>query len=312
MSDTWFRGESTNASPASLGGHIHDFGDGVYFTNSKPVAELYAQTRVKESGGDPRVYHVETSRPDLGRVLDLTNDPRWQTFLRTPQIPGRLETTPETLIRQANENYGRFFQAFLGQHQLRLQDYDAVIGPEFVRGGRQLGIVHRDGRASPIAVQVLARMLPVGPGQSGGSSPAVPPPRSTPPLSGGGFRSAGRGVVSNHAAMAIVGQALGAGLQALGDVGIQRRIRQELATAHAQSITNILNRGEGVLVMIVLQEWERPDGNGMRARGLLSVLVTGGPTQQEALARWRHTPQLLQGPPRGWRVRTEYSWIPPQ
>ena len=312
MSDTWFRGESTNAGPARPGGHIHDFGDGVYFTDSKPVAELYARTRVKESGGDPRVYQVRTSSPVLGRVLDLTNDPRWQTFLRTPQIPGSLQTTPETLIRQANENYGRFFQAFVGQNRIRLQDYDAVIGPEFVRGGKQLGILHRDGRASPIAVQVLARMQLVDSARAGGSSPVVPPTRSTPPLGGGGLRGAGRGVVSNQAAMAMVGQLLGAGIQAIGDVGIQRRIRQELETAHALSITNILNRGEGVLVIIVLQEWERPDVNGMRARGLLSVLVEGGPTQQEALDRWRNTPRLLQGPPRGWRVRTEYSWIPPQ
>jgi hypothetical protein len=309
---TWFRGESTNAPPARAGGHIHDFGDGVYFTDSQAVAEQYARTRVAGSGGSHQVFQVTIRRAELGRVLDLSNDPRWRQYLRTPSIPGRPDMTPEALIRQANENYGRFFQAFLQQNRLRTADYDAVIGPEFVRGGKQLAILHRNQQPSAIAGQIRARMQLVGGGTTG-SSPAAPPVRPVLPPSGRGVGGASRGVISNQAAMAIVGQALGAGIQALGDIGIRRRIRQELETTHAQAIASILSRGEGVLIIIRLQEWATPDFNGNRARGLLSVLVESGPTQQETLARWRRTPKYLQDAPRGWRVMPEsYCWIPPR
>jgi hypothetical protein len=216
------------------------------------------------------------------------------------------------LIRQANENYGRFFQAFLRQSGIRIQDYDAVIGPEFVRGGNQLAILHRNGQPSALAAQVRLRLQLVG-GGSGGSSPAVPPVAPVIPPSGAGRGGAARRLISNQAAAAAIGQALGAGLQAIGDIFIERRIRRELETTHAPAIASILNRGEGVLIIVRLQEWARPDFNGNRARGLLSVLVEGGPTQQEALNRWRTTPKYLQGPPNGWRVMPErYSWIPPQ
>jgi len=37
-----------------------------------------------------------------------------------------------------NENYSRFFRAFLEEQKLSLAEFDAVIGPEYVRGGTQV------------------------------------------------------------------------------------------------------------------------------------------------------------------------------
>ncbi len=303
MADTWFRGESTTVPPSKAGGAIHDFGDGLYFTNSKEVAELYAKTRVHHGGGEPRVFSVQIDRSQLGRVLDLETDPRWREFLRKPQIPGQPGTTPETLIRMANENYGRFFEQFLKQHGIRIDQYDAVIGPEFVRGGSQLCLLHRNGKPSQFANSIRAKMALV--------NPPPPPPNIT---AGRSMAPPGmtRGIVSNQAAMAVVGQMIGAALQSLGDIGIRRQVQKEVETTHAAYIARAQERGMGTLVIITLQEWETPDFNGMRARSLLAVYTQEGATQPEALNKWLRTPQLLQGAPKGWRTYEQYAWIPPR
>lgn len=299
MGHTWYRGESTALGPAKPGGDLHDFGDGLYLTDTKAIAERYAQMRVSTGGGQERILEVSINRGELGRVLDLTADPRWAQFLRTPSIPGNLQTTPERLIRLANENYGRCFEAFLAQNRIRIQDFNAVIGPEFVRGGKQLAILHRNGAPSSFAVQIRARLQPIGGGPPAGLPTLVPPATGL------------RGVVSNQAAMAVVGQLLGAALQAIGDYGIQRRVRQELE-GQAAAVANILGRGEGVLVIVALQEWETEDFNGNRVRNFLDLYLEGGPDQATAMRRWQGTPRYLKNAPPGWRVKTQYSWIPPQ
>jgi hypothetical protein len=113
-----------------------------------------------------------------------------------------------------------------------------------------------------------------------------------------------------HAA-ALFGSLLGSLAQWIGDIGIQQQIRNRLENELVQGVISILMRGEGVLIIIQLQEWETPDVQGRRAKGLLDVLVQGGPTQQAAQQVWERTPHLLKGPPRGWRVVTQYGWIPP-
>jgi hypothetical protein len=112
-------------------------------------------------------------------------------------------------------------------------------------------------------------------------------------------------------AAALFGSLLGSLAQWIGDIGIQQKIRNCLENELVQEVASILVRGEGVLVIIQLQEWATPDVQGRRGRGLLDVLVQGGHTQQAAQQAWERTPHLLKGPPRGWRVVTQYGWIPP-
>ncbi len=306
MGETWYRGQSSSVPPSRPGGAIHDFGDGVYLTSSKDVAQRYADTRVSQGGGQPQVFQIQIERTELGKVLDLNNDPRWTRFLRQPAIPGMANRTPEDLIRMANENYGRFFEQFVQQNNIRIQDYDAVVGPEFVRGGSQLCILNRNGQPSVLATRISARFQPIEPAVSP-TEPAVPvvPGRNLVQ------QSRVQGIVGNQAAMAMLGQLLGQGIQFLGDVGIRRQVQQKLATTHAKGIESILAQGQGVLVIISMEEWEEPDFNGMRGRMLLEVYIEGGPTQAVALRNWQGTPKYLKGPAKGWRSFENYVWIDP-
>jgi hypothetical protein len=133
----------------------------LYLTDSKAVAELYAKTRVALGGGQPRVLTIEITRAELGRVLDLNSDPRWPQFLRAPQIPRRPDLTPENLIRRANENYSRFFDQFVAQNKIPIEEYNAVIGPEFVRGATQLAVLHKNGQPSRLSIEIRTRLRPV-------------------------------------------------------------------------------------------------------------------------------------------------------
>lgn len=305
MAEVWYRGQSDPHKPARPGGSIHDFGDGLYMTDSRQVADQYADTRAKANGGRPVVLVLHVERSDLGRVLDLTNDPRWKRFLETPQIPGRPASTPGRLIKLANENYGRFFQNFVRQNHIRLQSYDAVLGPEFVRGGNQLCILHPRGAPSSISVRLQAVMRPVGvPAVNGARVEWVPGSRLV-------AQATRQGIVGNQAAMAVIGQMVGGAIQSIGDAGIRWRVEKALKTTHAPAIERILAGGGGVLVVIRMQEWRIPDWNGQRARSLIGVSVEGGRTEAEALNAWRGTPRIMQGPGLGWRYYEQYAWIDP-
>jgi hypothetical protein len=120
-----------------------------------------------------------------------------------------------------------------------------------------------------------------------------------------------RSVMGNQDVMAAIGSALGAAFQWLGDVAIEREVQRRLQNELARSVRNILARGEGVLVIIALQEWATPDFQGRRARGLLDVYVEGGSDEGQARARWEGTPRVMKNAQEGWRVATRYGWIPP-
>jgi hypothetical protein len=120
-----------------------------------------------------------------------------------------------------------------------------------------------------------------------------------------------RSIVGNQDVAAAIGSALGGLAVALGEILIEREVQRRLRNELARSVRNILARGDGVLVIIALQEWEVPDFQGRRARGLLDVYVEGGPNEQTARRTWENTPHLLKGAPTGWRVFTQYGWVPP-
>lgn len=98
----------------------------------------------------------------------------------------------------------------------------------------------------------------------------------------------------------------------LGDIGIQRQIKKRLESDYLGSIQRAMIDGKGVLVIIALQEWSIPDGQGRRARSLLSVYIQSGHSKGEAMKKWHNTPHILQGAAPGWRAVTQYGWIPPQ
>ena len=309
MSETWFRGEAAGGPVSTPGGSIHDFGDGTYLTDRYDVAKMYASTRAT----DPSKQSVLTANIDpnsLGRILDLRSDPRWAQFFTGP---GGKQALDLIKTGRLNEIYGETFESFLKVNKIDRNKYDVIIGPEYVRGGNQLCIVHRNGKPTPLVDVIRALFKPVSSGPTGVTPAAVPSSRAmtgVPDLSGMPKGFGGR-MMRNQNAAAAIGIALGGGIQALGDKGIQWRIEDDLKTKHAAAIQNILNRGEGVLIIIHMQEWAYPDFNGMRARAYHGLSLIGGSRQDDALMSWRNTSRLLQGPAKGWRCFENYGWIPP-
>jgi hypothetical protein len=134
-----------------------------------------------------------------------------------------------------------------------------------------------------------------------------------PTLPGSAFQPQTRvqGILRNQAAMAAAGVMLGEFAQWLGDIGISRRVDEEVQTKHAAAIEAALASGKGVLIIIRLQEWARPNELGMRARAFLGVYIETGYTRAEAMANWDR-PKLIKAPPEGWRDFENYVWIDPK
>jgi hypothetical protein len=178
--ETWYRGEAVGVGPAKPGAHLHDFGDGLYLTDSPQVAGQYAVTRAGDKPLTARTLSVTMEPERLGRVLDLTKDTRWQAFLKSRATPQSL--TNEELIRLANENYAPLFEDFVKVNKIPLDTYDAVKGPEFVRGGTQLCIKNpayqADVRAALTDVASVVAGPTEGVGRGQGSAKLVVPGES--------------------------------------------------------------------------------------------------------------------------------------
>ena len=326
--------------PASKpGGSLHDFGDGLYFTNSKEVAEQYASTRVMAGGGSPQLFHIILPRGHLGRVLDLTADSRWEKFIMQPYGRDPNQTLLSVIVNPRkganstrNEMYSRFFQIFAEQHKIDLRKIDAVIGPEYVRGGLQMGILHKDGAPSKLAQDVRMSLRPLGEAPqmpirlqqtvSGGTGPQTrtqPDRTGNLGYDGGALGSAlyqvgtqRAGMIGNQAAVAMLGGALAGLFTSVNDRAIRRNVEAQLSGHHAAAMDSIMRRGDGVLVIIRLEQWAMPDFNGSRMRRLHSVSLQGGKSQQSALNQWQSMPRMFAGPPKGWLAFEEYVWISPQ
>lgn len=309
--ETWYRGEATcGAASKPGGGALHDIGEGVYFTSDKEVAKQYADTRAAKLGSkeSSRAYRVDMDMSKM-RILDLTKNPKWNNYLSRKQTATH---TTRDLIKLANENYSRFFEAFMKEQKLSLRNYDAVIGQEFVRGGKQLCVLLRNGRQTSLHTEIRSKFSLI---YSGGKEVSIKqhatskfqlPPDSMRILQPNNRM---RRAAGSKGAVFLLGLALGGLAQWLGNIAIERRIRKEVETTHAKYINTVFAKGQGVLLIICLQEWERPNDIGMRVRNFLSLYIQGGVSQQQALHAWTSTPKLLQGPPKGWRVVTQYVWM---
>ena len=153
MGDKWYRGEAVGVAPIPADKTAdHDIGDGMYLTDTKEVALKYADLRADDPAAR-RVYSVVIDPSSL-RVLDLTTDARWQKDLKMV----------EPSIKLANVNYGRVFKNFVTANRINLDEYDAVIGLDYVRGGRQICILYRGGRPMdlPNVVRGNFRPEPIG------------------------------------------------------------------------------------------------------------------------------------------------------
>ncbi len=161
--ETWFRGEGVGVAPNPAGKNLLDYGDGLYLSDKEDVALQYAKLRAP---GDKswQVLQATIDRQSLGRVLDLTTDPRWQKFMSRPMYPGtnnaNLNRSRLEYVRMKNELYGQFFKEFQQAHNIDVKDFDAVVGPEYVRGGKQLCILNKNGFPTRVSARIRALFRP--------------------------------------------------------------------------------------------------------------------------------------------------------
>ena len=161
--ETWYRGEGIGVTPSGPGKNLHDLGDGLYLIDKEEVALQYAKTRAP---GDQswQVLEVTVERQSLGNVLDLTMDPRWQKFMTEPMFPGtnnpHLNKSRLDHLRIKYELYGQFFDEFKLANKIDIKTYDAVVGPEYVRGGKQLCILHKNGLPGRLSIRIRSLFRP--------------------------------------------------------------------------------------------------------------------------------------------------------
>jgi hypothetical protein len=167
--EVWFRGEGAGVAPSRPGGSLHDFGDGLYFTDSEDVAKIYAAKRMA-TVESRLVFSLTLERSSLGRVLDLTADSRWHKFMTASNDPLLVGRSRLSLYRIKQELYGQFFEEFLKENKIDISSFDAVIGPEYNLGGKQLCILYKNGQPSKLALRLRAALPQPAPESSGGAS----------------------------------------------------------------------------------------------------------------------------------------------
>jgi hypothetical protein len=242
--ETWWRGAGQGVLPSSPGGAVHDLGDGLYFTSEEALARQYATLRAGDKT-TPQLFRIDLERSALGRVLDLTKDARWAEFMRRPAFPGG--PTQRALIEMVNENYSSFFRAFLAEHKLNLADFDAVIGPEYVRGGTQVCI-----RNPALQAQIRSNMALVpwageaaAPGSAAAAGSAAEATAAGEAVARGRWASvAGR--VAAVAVETVIFAIIVLALDYLRRKQEQRKFREKMKAAQPQIEAAITGQGEQI------------------------------------------------------------------
>lgn len=263
--ETWFRGEGVGVAPNPAGKNLLDYGDGLYLSDKEDVALQYAKLRAP---GDSswQVAQATIDRQSLGRVLDLTTDPRWQKFMTQPMYPGlknaNLNKSRLEYVRMKNELYGQFFKEFQQAHNIDIKDFDAVVGPEYVRGGKQLCILNKNGMPTRLGARIRALFRPR---VAQGSFTARPVLSTWPRAIGGFLVTTGIMLLISFVAQKIMNR--------INDNVIRQAMesfRPELEKFAAEMRLNVVDRlanGEGAFVsayievsfgMMPNQDWQNP------------------------------------------------------
>lgn len=310
--ELWFRGEAAGGPVAEAGKFVHDFGDGMYLTDRFEVAKMYAETRTS-AVDQQRIVAIVTDFRGRGlQVLDLRTDQRWKTYIEHPyqeHFVNKIKNSNGVL----NEEYSQLFNTFLQQHKIDRSTLDVIIGPELVRGGNQVCIVQKGSAPSTLAMQLRSEFKAVTVGPPGQPSNATKRPYSPPQMRS--FQPTVpigeklRRVARNQNAMAAVGIAFESGMDWLQQKGIAREVQRRIETDYRDYVQQAFNRGDGVLVIVYMQEWILPDVNGFHPKMMQGMSVHAGRTREEALANYNSRPNLTPGPSANCRTYEMYQWI---
>jgi hypothetical protein len=309
--ETWYRGEGIGVPPSEPGKNSHDLGDGMYLTDTESVALQYAKTRAK--GEAPwQVVEVRVERQSLGRVLDLTMDPRWLKFMTEPMFPGMnhpdLKKSRLDHLRIKYELYDQFFKEFQKANKIDIKEFDAVIGPEYVRGGKQLCILHKNGLPTKLNIRIRSLF------RSRMANFAFKPPSNWPRAIGRALISIGIGLVIAYVVSKIT--------QRINDSVIRQKMEEFLpefekfAAAMRVNIVDRLAHGEGAYVsayieldfdMIPNQDWLNPDYlTGPPLVHIAGLTVTATDVSNTPVKHTKDKPGLLSG---GTWQDLHYFWI---
>jgi hypothetical protein len=157
LPESWFRGQAELAKPSQdsapgVPGVRHDLGEGVYFADSFGVAEEYAEIRALDSNSAGEVLSGTLDPEQLGRVLDLTKDPRFMEHFESARRS----------MAVVGERYRNIVDHVLARTGRRLEDFDVIIGPEGLRGGRQLCVRDKVVAARLRAAMTSTKLVPAG------------------------------------------------------------------------------------------------------------------------------------------------------
>ncbi|WP_290439830.1 DUF4157 domain-containing protein [Streptomyces sp. JHA26] len=158
--EDWYRGYVEGAVSAEDTKVVHDLGDGLYFSDVEDVANQYGVMRSLEKGASTphRTVRIRLDPVKMGRVLDLTRESEFMLHYTYRRSKGAL----------SGESYRNLFLNHLRVKNYKIEDFDIFIGPEGVRGGRQMCI-----RNPTLVKSVVAQWQHLQPSGTGG---------------GGGFR----------------------------------------------------------------------------------------------------------------------------
>lgn len=320
--ELWMRGEAAGGPVAMPGEWIHDFGDGMYFTDQHKVARMYAEKNAA-SPDQQRIVGVviDTSKY---RVLDLRDTTKlegqkWAEQF-SPKTPGGEKLFEVISSGTLNKMYGTVFDTFLRANNLNRNDYDLIIGPEYVRGGMQMCVVQKGAGPSALALQLRSEFKtisvgPAGPPQTAKAVYRPPQIRSVTPRPvslGDRFTMPNnplRRVAANQNAMAALGIAFEAAGFWYQQKEMAAEVRRRLETKYRDYVQQAFSRGEGVLAIIYINEWILPDVNGFYPKMLAGVAVESGPTQDDAFYTYRSRQNLTPGPSPNCRIYEMYQWV---
>jgi hypothetical protein len=212
------------------------------------------------------VLEATIDRQSLGKVLDLTTDPRWQRFMTQPMYPGtnsaNLNKSRLEHVRMKYELYGQFFKEFQQAHNIDIKDFDAVVGPEYVRGGKQLCILNKNGFPTRVSARIRALFRPR---VAQGGFTVKPLSSNWPRAIGGALVSVGISILIAYVTQKIMNR--------INDSIIRQAMesfRPELEKFAAEMRLNVVDRlanGEGAFVsayvevsfgMMPNQDWQNP------------------------------------------------------
>ncbi|MFD9460412.1 DUF4157 domain-containing protein [Streptomyces sp. NPDC060027] len=174
----WYRGYAEGAAVARDGPYRHDLGEGLYFSDEPDVANEYGALRAQEQGKptSQRLGRVKLDQNKMGRVFDFTKELDFMKYY---------EHTKATLKEVSGDPYRNLVENHLRVKNIKLEDFDILIGPEGIRGGRQMCI--RNPALIKSALDRLEHQTPGGgtPGTGGGTAPPTRGGQARTPETGG-------------------------------------------------------------------------------------------------------------------------------